>query len=130
MEKNAGRKNRLVVTLDDRENRILIRKSDITGLRKSDYVRELIMGYCPTQAPGKEFYEAYEEMKNRSSEINHIASEAVMRGCFRNEDIDNIVIIASRMEYLLMEIKNIVMSARPMRNSYFDDCDEEDSGTE
>ncbi len=121
MDKNTGRKNRLVVTLDDYENRLLLRKAELTGLRKSDYVRELIMGYCPTQAPGKEFFEAYEEMKNRANEINQIASEAVMRGRFRNEDIDNIVITAARMEYLLMEIKKIVMSARPISNRCFDD---------
>ena len=90
MDKNKGRNNRLVVTLDDRENNCLSRKVSITGVSKSDYVRDLIMGVCPTQAPGKEFFKAYEEMKNRSAEINQIASEAVMRGRFRDKDIDNI----------------------------------------
>ena len=130
MEKSTGRKNRLVVTLDDYENRLLLRKAEITGLKKSDYVRDLIMGYCPSQAPGKEFFEAYEDMKNRANEISQIASEAVMRGRFRNEDIDNIIITAMRMEYLLMEIKNIVMSAKPISDRYFDDYDEEDFRTE
>lgn len=64
-------------------------------------------------------------MKNRSAEISQIASEAVMRGRFRDKDIDNIVLIAARMEYLLMEIKNIVMSARPISESYFDNDDDE-----
>ena len=128
MEKNNGRNNRLMIMLDDDENRSLIRKAAATGISKSDYIRELIMGYCPTQAPGKEFFEAYEEMKNKSAEINHIAAEAVMRGRFRNEDIDNIILIASRMEYLLMEIKKIVMSARPIDASCFDDENGSDTG--
>lgn len=125
MDKNKGRNNRLVVTLDDRENNCLNKKVNVTGVSKSDYVRDLIMGVCPTQAPGKEFFEAYEEMKKRSAEISQIASEAVMRGRFRDKDIDNIVLIAARMEYILMEIKNIVMSARPIRESYFDNDDDE-----
>ena len=127
MDKNTGRNNRLMIMLDDDENRLLIKKAAATGISKSDYIRELIMGYCPTQAPGKEFFEAYEEMKNRSAEINQIAAEAVMRGRFRNEDIDNIL-IASRMEYLLMEIKKIVMSARPIDDSCFGDENESDTG--
>ena len=56
-------------------------KSNKTGKNKSAYLRELIRGSCPVEAPSKKFYDAVNELNKIGLNINQLAF--FMPKCFR-----------------------------------------------
>ena len=55
------------IELNELEAKVLRMKSDQCGLGESDYIRELIMGSQPVEAPPRQFYEQMEKMNQMVS---------------------------------------------------------------
>lgn len=106
--------------LNEAEAIMLRVKAQQTHLAECQYLRELIMGSCPAEAPGKEFYEAIGRINKIGVNINQIAAVANTDGYIPPETVDEIRNLAERVVEGLCEIKKIVLSARPYANSYYE----------
>lgn len=103
--------------LNEYEAKLLKEKAKQAGMKEGQLVRELITGYAPTEKPGKDFFEAMNDINKIGVNINQIAAiantngyidEAFFRQCV--EDLNN----------KMLEIKNIVLKAKPYPISYYE----------
>ena len=106
--------------LNDYEYDMLRLKSDKTGKNKSAYLRELICGACPVEAPPKKFYDAVNELNKIGLNINQLAVKANTTSCVSEDDIEFLKKTADDIFDRLTEIKRIVRTARPYAVGYFE----------
>lgn len=99
------------------EAELLAIKARQCNLREAQLIRELITGFAPTEAPGKEFYDAINEIHRIGVNINQIAAVANGTGVI---DPDWLTVLVERLERQMVEIKEIVLKAKPYHHSYYD----------
>ena len=58
------------------EAKMLKMKSELVGLKESELLRNLILGFEPKEKPGEEFYQAIKEMRKFANNLNQIAKKA------------------------------------------------------
>ncbi len=106
--------------LNEYEASLLRIKSKQCGLREAQYIRELITGHAPKEAPGKEFYDAMNDINKIGNNINQIAAVANSTGVV---DADALIWLRELYEDLkekMLEIKTIVLTADPYHYSYYE----------
>lgn len=114
------RTNSVNLKLNDYENDMLCLKSSKCSRNKSEYLRELICGSCPVEAPPKKFYDAVNELNKIGVNINQVAARANASGYVSEQDIAFLKETANEVFDRLTEIKKIVKTARPYATTYFE----------
>lgn len=110
----------LNLSLNSYENEMLIQKSNKAGIGKSRYIRELICSSCPVEAPPPQFYHAYNDLNKIGININQIAALGNATGVITKEDVEYLKAASKEIKEKLVEIKTIVLSARPYSANYFE----------
>lgn len=103
--------------VNDYEARLLAIKSKQCGLSEAAYIRELITGHSPKEAPGKEFYKQMNNINKIGVNINKIAATACSTGV-----IDELW-LKDEIRYLhdeLLALKKTVLDAEPYHASYYE----------
>lgn len=104
--------------LNQYEDDVLRHKAAMAGISVSEFIRDLITGYGPAEKPGKEFYDAMEEIRRIGVNINQIAKVANATGSINEEWLRE---LAARLDQGIIDLKKMVTWARPYNRSYFDD---------
>lgn len=99
------------------EAELLAVKAKQCGLKEGQLIRELITGYAPTEAPGKEFYDAINEIHRIGVNINQIAAVANGTGVI---DSGWLAALVESLNKQMLELKEIVLKAKPYHHSYYD----------
>ena len=66
--------------LSETENRRITRRAKSCGLTKSAYVRQLIIGYKPREAPPNDYFAMTRELKEIGNNMNQLAFMANATG--------------------------------------------------
>lgn len=103
--------------VNDYEAELLAIKSKQCGLKEGQYIRELITGHGPKEAPGREFYEAMNNINKIGVNINQIAAVANTTGVI---DTEWLKVLADELNRQMLEIKTIVLSAEPYHATYYE----------
>ncbi len=103
--------------LNEFENDILKVKSDQAGMSEAALIRELITGYAPTEKPGKEFYDAMNDINKIGININQIAAVANSTGVI---DVEWLKKQVELLNEKMLELKAIVLKAKPYQVSYYE----------
>lgn len=103
--------------VNEYEAELLDIKAKQAGLKEGQLIRELITGYAPTEAPGKDFYAAIEEIRRIGTNINQIA--AVANGT-KVIDVNWLLSLAKELDAKMLEIKEIVIKSKPYHHSYYE----------
>ena len=114
------RKKALWISLNDYEYEMLGLKSEKCNMSRSAYVRELICGCCPTEAPPERFYEIYEEVNKLMNGIMRLKDEAVAESYMSAEDVKRLICLVYEIRNILVDMKKEVVQAKPYDNSYFE----------
>ena len=71
-------KKRRVISVKfyDEELETIDRNAELTGRKRSTYIREVALGNTPKEKPSKEFYEAIKLLRYISNNINQIAKNS------------------------------------------------------
>ena len=107
------------LTLDKDEDKMLTAKAECCNISRTEYIRNLIRGCCPTEAPPKEFYHIFEKVNRLSARMNEIANEAMLRGYYKEADLNEIRLTAYKIKVIISDMRKIVLSARPIDEEYF-----------
>ena len=113
---DTKRKNVLWVELNDHEKELLDLKVKKSGVSKSQYIRDLICGVCPTEAPTSEFFKMYETVNSTMSEVVKITDEAYAESFISNDDYKEIYDLVVATKLALLTIKTLVMTANSYSN--------------
>lgn len=113
---DTKRKNVLWVELNDYEKELLDLKVKKSGVSKSQYIRDLISGVCPTEAPTSEFFKMYETVNSTMSEVVKITDEAYAESFISNDDYKEIYDLVVATKLALLTIKTLVMTAKSYSN--------------
>ena len=113
---DTKRKNVLWVELNDYEKELLDLKVKKSGVSKSQYIRDLICGVCPTEAPTSEFFKMYETVNSTMSEVVKITDEAYAESFISNDDYKEIYDLVVATKLALLTIKALVMTAKSYSN--------------
>lgn len=113
---DTKRKNVLWVELNDYEKELLDLKVKKSGVSKSQYIRDLICGVCPTEAPTSEFFKMYETVNSTMSEVVKITDEAYAESFISNDDYKEIYDLVVATKLALLTIKTLVMTAKSYSN--------------
>ena len=103
--------------VNEYEAELLAIKANQCNLREGQLIRELITGFAPTEAPGKEFYDAIREIHKIGVNINQIAAVANGTGVI---DVSWLNSLVESLNKQMLEIKEIVLKAKPYHHSYYD----------
>lgn len=103
--------------VNEYEAQMLKIKSAQCGMKEAQYVRELITGCNPTEKPGKEFYDAMRDINRIGVNINQIAAVANATGAI---DWEWLLQYTKDLSEKMMEIKRIVLQAKPVTKSYYE----------
>lgn len=103
--------------LNNYEAKLLEIKSRQCGLKEGQYIRELITGHGPKEAPGKEFYDAMNNVNKIGVNINQIAAVANSTGVI---DADWLRSCVDELNKQMLEVKEIVLKAEPYHASYYE----------
>lgn len=103
--------------VNEYEAELLDIKAKQAGLKEGQLIRELISGYAPTEAPGKEFYKAVDEVRRIGVNINQIAAVANGTNVI---DVNWLRNLAKELDAKMLEIKEIVLKAKPYHHSYYE----------
>ena len=103
--------------VNDYEASLLAIKSKQCGLKEAQYIRELITGHGPKEKPGKEFYEAMNNINKIGVNINQIAAVAHSTGVI---DVEWLKQLVEQLNKDMLEIKNIVLTAEPYHATYYE----------
>lgn len=114
------RRNSLNLKLNDYENEMLRLKCEQSKMNKSEYLREVICGCAPAEAPPKKFYTAVNELNKIGVNINQIAARANATGYVSDDEIKFLHDTADEIFDRLTEIKKIVKGARPYGLTYYE----------
>lgn len=112
------RKIQKKVELNQYEADMLKIKARQCGIKEGRLLRELITGFAPAEKPGKEFYDAMEEIRKIGININQIARVANTNGYIDEEWLKE---LAAMLENSIVELKKMVTWARPYNRSFYDD---------
>ena len=96
--------------LNELEAKVLRMKSDQCGLGESDYIRELIMGSQPVEAPPRQFYEQMGKMNQMVSMIPQMIASA--DSSVSGEAIEDLRGMYKQLIDVMVDIKEIVSKAR------------------
>ena len=107
--------------LNEIEAKMLKMKSKQAGMTEAGYLREVIMGSCPVEAPPKQFYIEMENINRIGTNINQIAHVANTNGYVSDENIRDLGDMYSDLQDRILEIKKIVLSARPYYATTYED---------
>jgi hypothetical protein len=108
------------IDLNEYEANLLRMKSQKANMKEAQYLRELITGACPVEAPGKEFYEAMNAINKIGVNINQVAMVANANGYVTEEDAAYLKEQAAIVQKQMLEVKEIVLRARPYANTYYE----------
>ena len=114
------RKKALWIGLNNYEHEMLGLKSKKCGLSRSAYVRELICGCCPTEAPPEKFYEIYEEVNKVMNNIMRLKDEAVAESYMTAQDVKSLICLVYEIRNIMVDMKKEVLQSKPFDNSYFE----------
>lgn len=103
--------------LNEFENDMLKIKCRQAGMTEAALIRELITGYAPTEKPGKEFYDAMNDINKIGVNINQIAAVANSTGVI---DTDWLKTQVELLNEQMLELKEIVLKAKPYHVSYYE----------
>ena len=115
------RRKGLCIFLNDYEYEMLGIKSKKCGLSRSAYVRELICGCCPTEAPPEKFYEIYEEVNKVMNNIMRLKDEAVAESYMTAQDVKSLICLVYEIRNIMVDMKKEVLQSKPYDNSYFEE---------
>lgn len=104
--------------LNNFEDTMLRKKASMAGISCSELIRDLITGYAPAEKPGKEFYDAMEEIRKIGVNINQIAKVANATGVIDEKWLRD---LAARLDQGIVDLKKMVTWARPYNYSWFED---------
>ncbi len=120
-EYNGLRNILLKVRISELENNILSSKAECCGLNKSDYIRELICGSLPSEAPPKEFYMACNDINKIGINLNQIAKNVNTYGVIEYDDLKRVLEYSDKVIDILMDIKRIVLNSRVYAPMVYDE---------
>lgn len=103
--------------LNEFENDMLKVKCQQAGMTEAALIRELITGYAPTEKPGKEFYDAMNDINKIGININQIAAVANSTGVI---DTDWLKAQVKLLNEQMLVLKEIVLKAKPYHVSYYE----------
>lgn len=103
--------------LNEYENNLLSIKAGQCGLKEAQLIRELITGFAPVEKPGKEFYEAMNQINKIGVNINQIAAVANGTGVIEEAWLRA---LAEKLEDHINELKKICLDARPYPLTYYE----------
>ena len=112
---------RVKIQLSELENYMLISKAECCGMNRSEYIRELICGSLPSEAPPKEFYMACNDLNKIGVNLNQIAKNGNTYGVIEPDDIRKVFKYADEVIDLLMEIKTLVLKSRVYAPMVYDE---------
>lgn len=72
---------RIVVRLNDEENRRLIKNVENAGISREAYLRHLITGFRPQSRPPPEYHKMIWELNHIGNNLNQIAAKANGTNC-------------------------------------------------
>ena len=99
-------KRQFTVRLSSKEYELLLRTAQDCGLSMSAYVRQIINGYKPKEAPSMDFYRMMQELRAIGNNINQIAYVANMTGLI---DEDSYHAMAHLVRRKIREIEKEVL---------------------
>lgn len=82
------RNNQLMIWLSDEERTQLAERSRVTGYSMSEYVRALIMGFVPREAPSEDLKKVLEELRSIGNALGDISARAKSIGFFNAKDYE------------------------------------------
>lgn len=106
--------------LNDYEADMLKLKSAKANMNKSEYLRELICGSCPVEAPPKKFYDAVNELNKIGVTIHQMFLRIKVSESVSDTEVQFFHDTADEVFDRLTEIKRIVLTARPYAIGYFE----------
>lgn len=109
---DSKRKHVLWVELNDYENEQLDLKVKKCGVSKSQFIRDLICGVCPTEAPTSEFFKMYENVNSTMSDVTKITDEAYAESYISKKDYSEIYDLVLATRIALLTIKTMLMTAK------------------
>lgn len=71
---------RIVVRLNEKENKRLVTQIQNTGLSREAYIRMLINGYVPKELPPLDYYTLMRELHAICNNLNQLAAKANVTG--------------------------------------------------
>ena len=106
--------------LNSKEAELLRIKSRQTGLSEGEYLRELICNSQPVEAPPRQFYEAMGKVNDMITQLGNLASKVSDKPDESDDHMQEISVMQKELRKLLVEIKEIVSSARYYASSAYD----------
>ncbi len=106
--------------LNRKEADLLRIKSRQTGLSEGEYLRELICNSQPVEAPPRQFYETMGKANRLVSDIGKLTEQISRSADEPMEHLDELWEMCGRMQGLLVEIKEVVSSARYYAGSTYE----------
>ncbi|MBQ9199419.1 MAG: plasmid mobilization relaxosome protein MobC [Lachnospiraceae bacterium] len=103
--------------LNEYEAKLLKEKARQAGMKEGQLVRELITGYAPTEKPGKDFFDAMNDINKIGININQIAAVANSTGYIDDKFLRQCV---EELNKKMLDIKNIVLKAKPYPINYYE----------
>lgn len=76
--------------VNEKENKELKRKADLTCLTEAALIRQLVNGYLPKEKPDERFYEIMNQITEFADGLEGLVSQ-----CINNEDAYNILFMES-----------------------------------
>lgn len=99
------------VTLNEKEAETLRIKARQMGVSETAFLREVIMGSQPMEAPPRQFYEAIGYVYQLAWEFKSLVDQIQMNG-FAYEQIEPFYAMHTRLNELLLEIKQTMENRR------------------
>ena len=89
-------KRQFTVRLSEKEYERLVRKAQDCGLSMSAYMRQIINGYHPKEAPSMDFYRMMRELKQIGNNLNQIAYVANNTGLIDEDEYHALAALVRR----------------------------------
>ena len=106
--------------LNRKEADLLRIKSRQTGLSEGEYLRELICNSQPVEAPPRQFYEAMGTANRLVADIEKLTEQISCSAADSMDHLDELWEMCRQMQGLLVEIKEVVSSARYYAGSAYE----------
>ena len=113
MSKNEVRKrnNRVQVRLDNKEHQAFLKAVRRSRLSQEVYLRHLINGVVPQDAPPPEYYAMMQQLYRIGNNLNQIAQKAHVLGVIDERRYDEEM---KKFDRLVRDITKAVILPRPM----------------
>lgn len=104
---------RLMIRLNENENKILLKSIDKTGMSKEKYIRSLICGNIPKEKPSIDFFNTIIQLRRIGNNINQLVMIAHKTGNLDSlryeKDIDD-------LNKNILEIREKILLSEERRN--------------